>query len=169
MTDDHGNDAVGWSGERVRRLLAQKDLACERYQRTIAQALGISELDVKVLVCVARQGEITPSLLALRAGVSRATLGPLLSRLAALELLVRRPNPRDGRSVVVALTPRAADLLETRFAGLAMRIDAVFEALPARERQVVGDYLRRLADASAEAALAAESAAGERSSLASGE
>ena len=159
MTDDHDH-RDGWSGERARRLLAQKELACERYQRSIAQALGVSELDVKVLVCVARHGEVTPSLLALRAGVSRATLGPLLSRLDALELLARRPNPRDRRSVVVALTPRAADLLEARFAGLAMRIDAVFEALPPADRQVVGDYLRRLADASAEAALAAESAGG---------
>lgn len=144
------------SGQHIRRLFSAKELACTRYQRAVARAAGISQPELRVLVCVARHGEITPSLLERRVGATAPTLGATIARLLDLNLVARRPHPRDGRSSLLRVTSEGAALLSEEFAELAARIDQVYESLPQRDRATVAAFLTRVADASAEAATAVE-------------
>jgi DNA-binding MarR family transcriptional regulator len=152
---DSERDAI--TAQQMRRLLAEKELACDRYQRGVADATGLPEQDVRVLVCVSRHGRLTPALLALRVGLTPAVLGPPLARLLEAGLLERRPHPHDGRTSRITLTEAGAALLEREFAELADRLDAVFASLSADDRRTVTAFLAGLVDASADAAAAVES------------
>jgi DNA-binding MarR family transcriptional regulator len=91
---------------------------------------------------IARHGPLTPSELAERERVQRPTATRLLARLEAPGYVTRTPDPEDGRSSLVALTPAGRALLEqTR-----NRKDAF---LARRLRTLTGDEratLRRAAD-----------------------
>lgn len=140
------------SAERIRWLFAQKELACARYVRAVASSLALSENELRALVCIARHGEISPSLLSLRVGLSAQFVGAICSRLCELGLVERRRHERDRRSRLLRLTGDAEATLQVAFAALTAQIDSVFESLPQRDRRVVEAFLERVADASAEAA-----------------
>jgi DNA-binding MarR family transcriptional regulator len=61
---------------------------------------------------IARHGPLTPSELADRERVQRPTATRLLARLEAPGYVTRTPDPHDGRSSLVALTPAGRALLE---------------------------------------------------------
>src|SRR5918911_3206824 len=61
---------------------------------------------------IARHGPLTPSELAERERVQRPTATRLLAKLEAPGYVTRTPDPEDGRSSLVALTPAGRALLE---------------------------------------------------------
>ena len=61
---------------------------------------------------IGRHGPLTPSELAERERVQRPTATRLLARLEAPGYVSRTPDPADGRSSLVALTPAGRTLLE---------------------------------------------------------
>jgi DNA-binding MarR family transcriptional regulator len=73
-----------------------------------------------LLVLVARNTGLSQSTLAHALGIDRSTLVPILNRLQARGLLVRRRAPTDGRTHDLALTANGNRALE-RFARLVRR------------------------------------------------
>src|ERR671938_1360585 len=66
---------------------------------------------------IARHGPLTPSELAERERIQRPTATRLLARLEAPGWVARTPDPQDGRSALVAITPAGEaplDELRTR-------------------------------------------------------
>lgn len=143
------------SAAQIRRLFTQKEVACARYVRGVAQSLGLTESELRVLLCVSRERELSPGLLSLRTGISAPVTGAITARLVDADLVERRPHRRDGRSTVLRLTRRGAGVLERTFAHLADSLDMVFDELSEHEQEIVGRFVARIADASAEAAHAA--------------
>lgn len=70
-----------------------------------------------LLVLVDRNEGLSQIALARALGIDRSTLVPILDRLQARDLLVRRPSPTDGRTHALALTPAGEKAL-ARFARL---------------------------------------------------
>lgn len=140
------------SAARIRWLFAQKELACARYVRTAAEALEVSENELRTLVCIARHGELSLGLLRLRAGLSPAGAGAIVAQLVGAGLAERRPHLHDNRSFVVRMTDEGDAVLQVAFADLTARLDEVFETLSDHDRGVVHSFLARVADASADAA-----------------
>jgi DNA-binding MarR family transcriptional regulator len=70
-----------------------------------------------LLILVARNKGLSQMALARALGIDRSTLVPILDRLQARGLLVRRRSPTDGRTHALALTPSGNKAL-TRFTGL---------------------------------------------------
>ena len=70
-----------------------------------------------LLVLVERNAGLSQMALARALGIDRSTLVPILDRLQARGLLVRRRSPTDGRTHALALTP-AGDKALVRFTGL---------------------------------------------------
>ena len=70
-----------------------------------------------LLVLVERNAGLSQMALARALGIDRSTLVPILDRLQARDLLVRKPSPTDGRTHALALTPVGAKAL-ARFAKL---------------------------------------------------
>lgn len=61
-----------------------------------------------LLVLVARNTGLSQMALARALGIDRSTLVPILDRLQARDLLVRRRSPTDGRTHALELTPAGA-------------------------------------------------------------
>jgi DNA-binding MarR family transcriptional regulator len=123
----------------------------------IASAYGLSHTgDLDVLTNLDRAGppyERTPSELADLQLVTAGGMTVRLNRLQRVGLIERRPNPRDGRGVLVRLTPRGQQLAEDALTTLIATQEAHIGGLEASKREVLAGLLREmlltLGDASA--------------------
>nr|WP_314256570.1 MarR family transcriptional regulator [uncultured Devosia sp.] len=68
--------------------------------------LGLSPAHMPVLMAL-EAGDMTQKAIAEQASVEQATMTATLNRMERDGLVTRRPNPQDGRSMLVALTPLA--------------------------------------------------------------
>jgi DNA-binding MarR family transcriptional regulator len=95
-------------------LATRLRLAIVRMNRRLRQEAGgqLSPTLSAALGTIARHGPLTPSELADRERIQRPTATRLLARLEAPGYVARTPDPEDGRSSLVALTPAGATLLE---------------------------------------------------------
>jgi DNA-binding MarR family transcriptional regulator len=90
-----------------RPLIFQLYTTYQRAGRLLAKALegtGIRPEDAALYSVLERHGPLTPSALANQLGVGPSTLTYRLKALEAAGALVRRPNPKDGRSALVELS-----------------------------------------------------------------
>jgi MarR family transcriptional regulator, transcriptional regulator for hemolysin len=68
---------------------------------------GLTPAHMPVLLALETGEALTQKALAERAGVEQPTMTATLGRMERDGLIVRTPNPEDGRSTLVALTPVA--------------------------------------------------------------
>lgn len=89
---------------------------------------------------------VAPSHLAERIGMTRGAITKLADRLIDRGMVVRRPDPSDGRAQVLALTARGRTRVP-ELAGLADDNDAeFFGPLTAREQATLRGLLQRLVE-----------------------
>jgi DNA-binding MarR family transcriptional regulator len=94
-------------------LATQLRFALARSARRLRQeaGTGLSPSLTAALATVERCGPLTPSELADAERVRRPTVTRMLGHLADAGLISRTPDPADGRSTLVAITPAGAALL----------------------------------------------------------
>src|SRR5918995_5533291 len=94
-------------------LATQLRFALARTARRLRQEAhtGLSPTLTAALATVERCGPLTPSELADAERVRRPTVTRMLGHLAGAGLISRTPDPADGRSTLVAITPAGAALL----------------------------------------------------------
>jgi DNA-binding MarR family transcriptional regulator len=125
-------------------LASRLRAAVLRTNRRLRQEAGadLSPTLLATLGTISRHGPLTPSELAQRERIQRPTATKLLARLEAPGYVARTPDPRDGRSSLVSITPAGsallADVRDRKDAFLARRL----RRLTAEERAT----LRRAAD-----------------------
>lgn len=115
---------------RVRELI----VASDHYRQAMAAGMGIGVSESAVLGHLLHNGPQTPTLIAARIGLTPASTTALLDRLSAVQLVVRSPNPRDRRSVLVSLTDLGEDTVRAMYAMFALDIDAALEQADPRLR-----------------------------------
>ena len=95
-------------------LATRLRVAILRTNRRLRQeaAADLSPTLLAALGTISRHGPLTPSELAERERIQRPTATRLLGRLEAPGYVVRTPDPHDGRSALVAVTPTGQALLE---------------------------------------------------------
>ena len=129
-------------------LAARLRLAIARTARRLRQEAGggLSPSLNAALVTVERHGPLTPSELAERERVQRPTITRVIVKLEAAELVARTADPLDGRSSLIALTPKGAALLKE----LRTRKDAFhaerLRKLPAEDRATLARAAELLED-----------------------
>lgn len=135
--------------QRVRELI----VASDHYRQTMAAGMGIGVSESAVLGHLLHNGPQTPTLIAARVGLTPASVTALLDRLSAVRLVVRTPNPRDRRSVIVSLTDLGKDSIRAMYTMFAEDIDAALEEADPRLREepelrhAVTDLIDRMAAA----------------------
>ena len=94
-------------------LASRLRIALARTARRLRQeaGTGLSPSLTAALATVARHGPLTPSELADAERVRRPTVTRMLGHLEDDGLISRTPDPADGRSTLVAITPAGAKLL----------------------------------------------------------
>jgi DNA-binding MarR family transcriptional regulator len=95
-------------------LATRLRLAVVRTHRRLRQEAGadLSPTLLAALGTISRHGPLTPSELAERERIQRPTATRLLGRLEEPGYVARTPDPHDGRSALVAVTPAGHALLE---------------------------------------------------------
>ncbi len=95
------------------------------------------ESQVTILRRLVSRGEMPPAQLAQELRLARPTISNLIKGLVADGIIERRPSESDGRSVLLAATPRGRRVIETFRRG---RLDVLTDALatiPETDRAVI--------------------------------
>ena len=150
------------SGERFRQLVndlftiaMRMDAVRERF----SQLIGVTPPQYSILITVAQlegaDGGATVRAVAEHTHVSGAFVTAETGKLARAGLLAKRPNPADGRSVLVSLTPKARKALDGALPNIRAVNDVFFGRLSAEEFERLSVIVSRIVDASASAVLLA--------------
>jgi DNA-binding MarR family transcriptional regulator len=130
--------------DELRHLLHRKALASERHRSALGRSLGITDSEATALAHVVASGQLTPRELARRVGLSSGGVTALVHRLERAGHLVRRPHPRDGRSILLAPSASYLAQAERRYAPLVAEIDRAAARLTEEQRALVAHYLEEV-------------------------
>jgi DNA-binding MarR family transcriptional regulator len=117
--------------------------AVDDFDAAAARVLGINRTDLRCLELLLTEGELLPSQLGPRLGLTTGSVTAMLDRLARLDYLTRSPDAADRRKVVVRITARARQLVWNRIYGPLVR-DGLRGIAHYTDEEValVTDYLR---------------------------
>ncbi|MEV6555805.1 MarR family transcriptional regulator [Nocardia sp. NPDC051756] len=104
---------------------------------------------LSVLHTLAGHGAMRVSALKVTEQITQPAITQLVSRLERGGLVERRPDPADGRAVLVEITAAGARIVQTRHQERVRRFTELAEALTEAERQAVSaalPALQRMAD-----------------------
>ncbi len=145
MTEDA--EVAMTTGPQVRLLLQELNVRQQRYERSMAAALGIDRTSLEVVYHLVVAGPSTPSDLARVTGLSTAVVTQVVKRLETAGHVDRSRHAADGRKVVVTVRPATAQAAAQRIASLLTRLDALVDGLDEDARSAVSDFLADAATA----------------------
>jgi DNA-binding MarR family transcriptional regulator len=128
---------------RVSRLSKHLDRARQRVLET--QGLDLWEFDVLVTLRRAPSPhELSPGALLHATMVTSGTMTNRIDRLTDRGLVARRPDPQDGRGVLVRLTPQGTTRADAAMTELLQRERELLSGLGEDQRAALASLLRRL-------------------------
>ncbi|SDQ50952.1 MarR family winged helix-turn-helix transcriptional regulator [Thermostaphylospora chromogena] len=118
------------------------------FHSAIAERLGINVTDWRCLEILLRTGPANPTRLAQHTGMSSAAIAQILGRLERAGLIVRRPDPSDGRRTLVhpISDPERDRELSEAFAGLARRVADLTSSFSEDQLAAIAAFMTGLAD-----------------------
>lgn len=125
----------------IRRILR----ATEFSARNLSRDSGISPSQLIVLQFLRDRGEATPTEIAKHAFLTQATVTSLIDKLERRALVARRPDAKDGRRVLVSMTPAGRKTLNQSQDALQVLFERRFEALEPWEKSFLVAALERIA------------------------
>jgi DNA-binding MarR family transcriptional regulator len=116
------------------------------FQRALERRLkGGGSGSMPVFFALLNEGPLSQSALARWAAVEQPTMANTLNRMERDGLIVRKPDPEDGRSAIVSLT-RPGRQLALESMKVAMEVNALgLSALKPAEREIYLDMVQRIA------------------------
>ncbi|MDB4433256.1 MarR family transcriptional regulator [bacterium] len=144
-------DAADTSSLLLVSRLARMSVLIDAFQREVLEPFGLTPSDYAVLAALRRAGspyQLAPS--RLYSGLERSSGGmtKMLKRLENLECVERTPDPADGRSILVRLTPTGIGVEEDVFkAFLAATHDLLTKVFSPGRLEAIDESLRSLLDA----------------------
>lgn len=131
----------------IKESLRELSIQLSLLNHQVGARAELKDVDLDCLDLVNRQGPLSPSALARRAGLHPATMTGILDRLERGGWVVRERDPNDRRAVVVrARRERNAELLHL-YSGMNASMDQVCADYGERELELLAEFLRRTADA----------------------
>ncbi|MYV98011.1 MarR family transcriptional regulator [Streptomyces sp. SID3343] len=114
----------------------------------LTEGLGpaVDDTTYPVLSGLARTGPCSAAELAGEIGLDRSGVSRRASRLEAVGLVRREPDPGDRRAVLLTLTDAGATCVEAMRERLAARIEASLAGWPADEARIFARGLRRFVE-----------------------
>jgi len=122
---------------RIARLSA-------RWLEPQLQKLGLAVAQVPVFGAIERLGPLPQKELARLLYVEQPTIAQLLSRMERDGLIVRAPDPNDGRSSLINLTPMALERAEPAREMLAEGREIAFRTMSTQEIETLCQLLQRV-------------------------
>jgi DNA-binding MarR family transcriptional regulator len=128
---------------RISRLARHLD----RARRAAFAEHELEPWEFDVLTALRRAGEpyeVSPGTLLRATLVTSGTMTNRIDRLAAAGLVRRRPDPEDGRGVLVSLTEAGLARVDAAFTDLLRREHALLASLDEDAQRTLADLLRTL-------------------------
>ena len=128
---------------RVTRLARHLDIA--RREAFAAHDLEAGEFDV--LAALRRSGnpyELSPSQLIAANLVTSGTMTNRIDRLEEKQLVIRKPDPNDGRGVLVQLTEVGRNAVDAALTDLLERERVLLAGISVEDRNRLADVLREI-------------------------
>nr|WP_062338880.1 MarR family transcriptional regulator [Herbidospora sakaeratensis] len=119
----------------------------ERARRAAFAEHGLEPWEFDVLTALRRAGspyEMSPGSLLRATLVTSGTMTNRIDRLAAAGLVTRNPDPDDRRGVLVRLTVKGLERVDSAFADLLRREQDLLAALGRQQQQDLSGLLRTL-------------------------
>jgi len=127
--------------------------ALERLSTRMERTLGVTAPQRFIVRCVGKFPGMTAGQLAAMLHLDRGTVSAAMRRLEQQNLLQRRRDPRDGRRVILGLTPKGRDLDVLRGGTVETAVVRLLESSDEADIVVTTTVLRRLCEALAHEAL----------------
>ncbi|MGZ3522973.1 MAG: MarR family transcriptional regulator [Vulcanimicrobiaceae bacterium] len=113
----------------------------------VSTHLDLKDVDLDCLDLINREGPLSPSALALRAGLHPATMTGILDRLERAGWVARERDSSDRRAVVVrARRDRSGEVVRL-FSGMNSSMDQICAEYTDTELELLDGFLRRAANA----------------------
>ncbi len=136
----------------VRASLRDMGVQLSLLNHQVRGQLELKGTDLECLDLISRDGPLSPSALARRAGLHPATLTGILDRLERGSWIVRERDPADRRAVLIrAERARGADVLRL-YSGMNSSMDQIIGDYDESELELLAGFLRRTAEAGRAAA-----------------
>ena len=124
----------------VRLFIAGSSLFSQR----VAERLGLHPTDLQFLNMLELLGPLTPKTLGQFAGLSSGGVTVVLDRLEKAGYIRRRPNPDDGRSIVVDFSPAKRRKVRAHYDTIERQFASLLEASPTEELETVLAFFSRM-------------------------
>lgn len=98
---------------------------------------GLTPSQSSVLATLDRHGPMSMSRLADHEAIAKPSATGIVGRLIERGLVERKPDPADGRSSIVEITPEGIEAIEARRRERTAYLAAHFDALDAEDREVL--------------------------------
>lgn len=128
-------------GDLIRSLV----LAADYYRASAAQAMGVHVVELTAIGHISHAGQLTPRDLATKLRMTTPAITALLDRLEQRDMVRRRPNPADRRSLLLTLTPSAVAGYSSALSEMSEVTTAALHGLTEAEIGAVRHALRYVA------------------------
>ncbi|NUT36400.1 MAG: MarR family transcriptional regulator [Hamadaea sp.] len=119
--------------------------------RQVGVRVDLKDVDLDCLDLISREGPLSPSAVARRAGLHPATMTGILDRLERAGWIARDRDPDDRRAVVVRALPDRGRELFGHFAGMNAAMDDICAGYSQSELELLAGFLLRATGAGEQA------------------
>ncbi|WP_127558844.1 MarR family winged helix-turn-helix transcriptional regulator [Nioella ostreopsis] len=134
-------DRVDTSLIALRRIL----LATNQFSRNLAQSVGLTAAQLRVLQIVSEKGQCTATAISLQMRISQATVTSLVDKLVRQEMVVRERSQTDRRQTNIVITEKGIRALADAPDPLQQRFVRKFSAMEDWEQAALIAALERVA------------------------
>jgi DNA-binding MarR family transcriptional regulator len=131
----------------IKRSLRELRFQLALLNRRIGARVDLKDIDHDCLDLIARDGQLSPTTLAQRAGLHPATMTGVLDRLERSGWIARERVDADRRAVLVSAQPARVGKVASHYVGMNSRLDAICDSYSEAELDLIADFLRRTAEA----------------------
>jgi DNA-binding MarR family transcriptional regulator len=136
----------------VRASLRDVSVQLSLLNHQVRGQLELKGTDLECLDLISREGPLSPSVLARRAGLHPATMTGILDRLERGGWIARERDPADRRAVLIrAERGRSAEVLHL-YAGMNSAMDQIIGEYDETQLELLAGFLRQTAEAGRAAA-----------------
>ena len=108
-----------------------------------SRKLGLNIADMECLSLLFLKGISTPTELARYTGLTTGSTTAMLNRLERAKLIERKPNPKDGRGVLIEVNKDLSQTLGPTFAGIQKVQNELIADYSPKELAIILDFLSR--------------------------
>lgn len=127
----------------LRRFAMERD----RYVNQLARSEHLTRAEFDTLDYIEEAGELTPTALATRLGLTTGAVTSVLDRLEGAGFVKRSPNPTDRRSIMIRLTRRTESAGKAALGGYVDRVLKEGRRLSPKERELMIRFLQTATEA----------------------